>query len=88
MHHPRRVFISLDTLLTLDQRELKAGLAEVIKYGIITDEGLFSFIEERIDDLLACDLSALKHIVERSCRIKAPARRRSAGHWAKFLMWI
>jgi 3-dehydroquinate synthase len=70
-HQPRCVVVSLDTLKTLDERELKAGLAEVIKYGAIKDESLFCFLEEKVKALLSWDMDALMVAVKRSCRIKA-----------------
>jgi 3-dehydroquinate synthase len=70
-YQPRRVVIDLDTLRTLPQRELLAGLAEVIKYGPIADAGFLGWIEQNLDALLARDAAALAHAVHRSCRIKA-----------------
>lgn len=70
-NQPLRVLADLATLETLPQRELIAGLAEVIKYGPIADETFLDWIEERVDDLLRRDVSALAHAVKRSCEIKA-----------------
>jgi 3-dehydroquinate synthase len=70
-HQPRLVLIDTDTLQTLPERELQAGLAEVIKHGAIADAEFFTWLEARIDDLLACDSAALAHAVQRSCEIKA-----------------
>ena len=70
-YQPLRVVCDLDTLDTLPQRELLAGLAEVIKYGPIADEGFLSWIEANLDALLARDRQALVHAVKRSCEIKA-----------------
>ena len=61
----------LDALETLPRRELVAGLAEVIKYGVIRDAEFFSWLEESLDALLARDTEALVHAVSRSCEIKA-----------------
>jgi 3-dehydroquinate synthase len=70
-HQPRVVLIDPETLLTLPDRELKAGLAEVIKYGVIDDAALFEFIEQNAEKLLAKDAGALAHVIERSAAIKA-----------------
>ena len=70
-YQPRRVICDLDTLQTLPRRELSAGLAEVIKYGPITDMEFLSWIEANIDALMARDPAALAHAVVRSCEIKA-----------------
>ena len=68
---PRSVVIDIDCLGTLPDRELRAGLAEVIKYGAIRDRELFDWIERSIDALLARDAVALQHAIVQSCRIKA-----------------
>jgi 3-dehydroquinate synthase len=70
-HQPLRVVCDLDTLATLPQRELAAGLAEVIKYGPIADMAFFDWIDHRLDALLARDPIAMAHAVRRSCEIKA-----------------
>ena len=70
-YQPQRVVCDLDTLQTLPQRELVAGLAEVIKYGPIADEGFLGWIERHLDDLLARESGALTHAIRRSCEIKA-----------------
>jgi 3-dehydroquinate synthase len=70
-HQPRAVFIDPHTLRTLPQREWIAGLAEVIKYGVIADEGFFEFLDTHIDDLLSQKEPAVMHVVSRSCKIKA-----------------
>ena len=70
-YQPERVVCDLDTLSTLPQRELVAGLAEVIKYGPIADESFLEWIESNLEALLARDLRALTHAVRRSCEIKA-----------------
>jgi 3-dehydroquinate synthase len=70
-YQPLRVIADLDTLDTLPQREIAAGLAEIIKYGPIADDAFFSWIEENIDALVARDKSALAFAVRRSCEIKA-----------------
>lgn len=70
-YQPLRVVCDLDTLNTLPQRELSAGLAEVIKYGPIADLAFLDWIELNIDALMARDPAALAHAVKRSCEIKA-----------------
>ncbi|WP_025732449.1 3-dehydroquinate synthase [Carnimonas nigrificans] len=68
---PRAVIIDTDTLTTLDQRQLSAGLAEVIKYGFIRDSDFLTWLESHMDELLALDIAALDHAIITSCRIKA-----------------
>jgi 3-dehydroquinate synthase len=68
---PRLVWVDVETLKTLPKREFLAGLAEVIKYGVIWDEELFGFLEDRRNEILNLDSNALKHIIRRSCEIKA-----------------
>ncbi|MDR3370018.1 3-dehydroquinate synthase [Rhodoferax sp.] len=70
-YQPLKVVCDLDTLNTLPQRELSAGLAEVIKYGPIADMDFLSWIEANLDAILAREPSALAYIVKRSCEIKA-----------------
>lgn len=70
-YQPQRVICDLDTLDTLPQKELLAGLAEVIKYGPIADAEFLSWLEANMDKLLARDRAALMHAVKRSCEIKA-----------------
>jgi 3-dehydroquinate synthase len=70
-YQPLRVIADLDTLDSLPERELSAGLAEVIKYGPIADDGFLDWIDANLDSLLARDKQALAHAVKRSCEIKA-----------------
>ncbi|HEX5125148.1 MAG TPA: 3-dehydroquinate synthase [Rhodocyclaceae bacterium] len=70
-YQPQLVLIDIDTLKTLPDRELKAGLAEVIKYGLLRDRPFLEWIEANLDKLLARDADALITAVERSCQIKA-----------------
>ena len=70
-HQPRLVVIDLETLRTLPRREYAAGMAEVIKYGIIEDAAFFVFLEQEMDALLRIDANAVEHAVATSCRIKA-----------------
>jgi 3-dehydroquinate synthase len=70
-HQPAAVFADTDALGTLPDRELRAGMAEVIKYGLIVDPEFFSWLEENAEKLLARDAQALTHAIKRSCEIKA-----------------
>lgn len=70
-YQPRAVFIDPLTLRTLPRREWIAGLAEVIKYGIIADEEFFAFLEREIPSLLKLDQEPVIHAITRSCEIKA-----------------
>ena len=70
-YQPQLVLCDLDTLATLPEREMSAGLAEVIKYGPIADLEFLDWIEARLPALMARDLQALAHAVRRSCEIKA-----------------
>ncbi len=70
-YQPRLVLCDLDTLKTLPKRELRAGLAEVIKYGIIYDAVLFRRLERTLPELLRLEAKGMAHIVARSCQIKA-----------------
>ena len=70
-YQPARVICDLATLATLPGRELRAGLAEVIKYGPIADLDLLDWLEAQLPALLAGDPAALAHAVQRSCQIKA-----------------
>jgi 3-dehydroquinate synthase len=70
-YQPRLVVCDLATLDTLPERELSAGLAEVIKYGPIADMEFMAWQEASMDDLRARDRTALAHAVRRSCEIKA-----------------
>ena len=68
---PRAVLIDVDCLATLPERELRAGMAEVIKYGAIRDGGFFAWLERNVDALVGRDAAVLAHAIERSCAIKA-----------------
>ena len=70
-HPPRSVIIDTGTLATLPPRELRAGLAEVVKYGAIFDAGFIDWLEAHADALLALDADALTHAIAASCRYKA-----------------
>lgn len=70
-YQPLRVVADLDTLDTLPDSELSAGLAEVIKYGPIADDAFLTWIEVNLDALWSRDKTALAYAVKRSCEIKA-----------------
>ena len=70
-YQPSLVLADSGVLATLGERELRAGLAEVIKYGVIVDAGFFAWLEDNVDALLARDAGALAHAVRRSVEIKA-----------------
>jgi 3-dehydroquinate synthase len=70
-HQPRCVIADATVLTSLPLRELRAGLAEVIKYGLIWDERFFDWIEAHVEALLARDPEALRLAIYRSCEIKA-----------------
>jgi 3-dehydroquinate synthase len=70
-YQPQRVVCDLAVLDTLPQRELSAGLAEIIKYGAAIDIDFLGWLERHIDALRARDRDALSHAVQRSCEIKA-----------------
>jgi len=70
-HQPVAVLADTDTLGTLPDRELRAGLAEVIKYGLIGDESFLAWIEANLDRLLARDPVALAQAIRHSCECKA-----------------
>ena len=70
-YQPKCVIADIDVLDTLDDRQLSAGIAEVIKYGLIRDLGFFEWLEKNINLLLARDKTALAYVIERSCINKA-----------------
>ena len=70
-YQPELVVIDTSTLATLPLRELRAGLAEVIKYGLIRDRDFFAWLEANAQALLARDPAAMAHAIEVSCRHKA-----------------
>lgn len=70
-HHPRAVFADVDVLSTLPDRELRAGLMESIKAGIIRDRALLRFMEEQADAVLDRDPKALERVIAASIRMKA-----------------
>jgi 3-dehydroquinate synthase len=70
-YQPRLVLADTDTLATLPDRELSAGLAEVIKYGLIRDAVFFAWLESNVEKLLARKPEALAYAIARSCELKA-----------------
>jgi 3-dehydroquinate synthase len=70
-HQPQAVFSDSNVLTTLPERELSAGLAEVIKYGLIRDSEFFSWLEANMTGLTARDDESLQYAIERSCQNKA-----------------
>lgn len=68
---PRCVIADTDTLSTLDKRQFRAGVAEVIKYGIIRDVPFFAWLEKNMPQVMRRDPLALSYIIERSCQNKA-----------------
>ncbi|MDF7666437.1 3-dehydroquinate synthase [Orbaceae bacterium ESL0727] len=70
-YQPQAVVIDLNCLKTLPPRQLSAGLAEVIKYGIILDSTFFDWLESHIDDLLHLDPAAMSYCIYHCCKLKA-----------------
>jgi 3-dehydroquinate synthase len=70
-HQPRAVIIDTELLSSLPARELRAGLAEIIKYGLIWDAAFFAWLESNLDLLLSREPAALSHAIYRSCQIKS-----------------
>ena len=70
-HQPRAVLADVASLDTLPDRELRAGIAEVIKHGLVLDLGFFEWLEGNVERLLGRERSALEHAVRRSCELKA-----------------
>ena len=70
-HQPVGVWIDTASLATLPARELRCGLAEVVKYGVILDDAFFAEVEAAADAILASDPAILRRIIAHSCRLKA-----------------
>ena len=70
-YQPQTVLIDIDTLATLDERQLSAGLAEIIKYALLGDEEFLTWLESNITALLSRDKDALSYVIEHSCVAKA-----------------
>jgi len=69
-HQPYKVYIDIETLETLHKKEIREGLAEVIKYGVIRDEELFKFLEKNLNKLFSYRSEILVPIIKRCCEIK------------------
>lgn len=70
-YQPSMVLVDVNTLTTLDPREVAAGMAEVVKYGVIKDADFFCWLEKEYKALQSCQTDALVKAVKRSCQIKA-----------------
>ena len=70
-YQPRFVLIDVDTLATLPEREYRAGLAEVIKYGVAIDLPFFEYLEQHVDAIMSMDQECLATMIRRCCQIKA-----------------
>jgi 3-dehydroquinate synthase len=84
-HQPRLVLADTDTLETLPAREIRAGYAEVVKYGLLGDAAFFAWLEDNGAAVLAGDTAARAYAIETSCRMKAEivgADEREAGQRA------
>ncbi len=74
-YQPRLVYVDLGTLRTLPEREVRSGMAEVIKYGAILDADLFQFLEESVEEALGLEAAVLTRIVSRCVELKAEVVR-------------
>ncbi|AWX13325.1 3-dehydroquinate synthase [Mergibacter septicus] len=70
-YQPEMVIIDTDTLTSLPDREISAGLAEVIKYGAIFDAEFFAWLEQHIEQVIALEQDALQYCIQRCCQLKA-----------------
>lgn len=70
-YQPRLVVSDIDLLRSLPPRQIRSGLAEIIKYGVIEDRALFGFLEDNTEKILRLDKMSLEYVIFRSCRIKA-----------------
>lgn len=70
-HQPRAVFCDLDTLATLPEREMRAGMAEVVKYGMIRDAEFFRKLEKELEKIMLRDPATLSTVIARCCTLKA-----------------
>ncbi len=70
-YQPKAVFIDLDMLKTLPAREIKSGLGEIVKYGIIRDSKFFDYVENNAEKILRLENEVMENIIARSCEIKA-----------------
>jgi 3-dehydroquinate synthetase len=70
-YQPRLVAVDFAHLRTLDEHNVRGGFAEIIKYGVIWDRGLFEFLEGSVGEAIALEPTALRRVVRASCEIKA-----------------
>ncbi|MBL0226178.1 MAG: 3-dehydroquinate synthase [Geobacteraceae bacterium] len=70
-YQPRLVLIDVETLATLPEREYRAGLAEVIKYGVAIDRPFFEYLEQHAGDIISKERGCLESMIRRCCEIKA-----------------
>lgn len=70
IHHPKMIFIDPGLVSSLDLRQVRAGIAEVIKYGLIWDPELFNYLEENLEQIIALQPEKIATIISRSCMIK------------------
>lgn len=70
-YQPRLVLIDVSTLATLDKRQFRAGMAEVIKYGAVIDLQFFEYLENNLDSIMALETDALESIIRQSCQLKS-----------------
>jgi len=70
-HQPRAVIIDTNTLETLPERQLRSGLAEVIKHAAIADAQMFRYLEDNAEQVIGGDQASLKYLLARNCQIKA-----------------
>ncbi|KJR41696.1 3-dehydroquinate synthase [Candidatus Magnetoovum chiemensis] len=70
-YQPRLVWIDINTLKTLSRRQFLSGMAEVIKYGIIWDNGFFSYLKDNYSKIISLEDSSIINIIRKSCEIKA-----------------
>ncbi len=70
-HQPRLVWTDISTLRSLPGNQLLCGIAEIIKYGVIWDAGLFGVLEEKREAILNLDMDIISYLIKRSCQIKA-----------------
>lgn len=68
---PKRVYIDTETLKTLPEREVRCGLAEVVKYGMVLDDGFFSYLESKIKELNTLDSDTYTEVIAKCCQLKA-----------------
>ena len=70
-YQPQAVFIGLDSLQTLPEREFAAGMAEVIKYALLGDAEFLSYLEAHMAAIQAQEATALRYVIARCCQMKA-----------------